>query len=125
MNLLNSRKGRAVEHIVFGKLGLLGYNVYPSLFNNNKGDCVIEIKNKFKKVEIKTVRLKNPKSKTQYIDVQSGGKHDYFYKDINVDFIIGYEPYTDKMYMIPKRVFKKAKGTAIAVKNVTRFEVTL
>jgi len=115
MNIKNITKGKAVEHIVQGKLALNGYIVYPVMTESNCGDAIIEDqKGKLYKVQIKMMRYKGKKTGTKSLDLEVGGDHKYKYKNTNVDILIGYDLENDILYMVPKKYFSKLNTCSVS-----------
>jgi len=113
MNIKTFIKGKAIEHIVEGKLALQGYTIYPVMTESDCGDAIIEKEGKLEKIQIKMMRYKGSKN-IKSLDLEVGGAHKYKYKNTNVDILIGYDMENDIVYMVPKRYFRKLNTCSVS-----------
>jgi hypothetical protein len=98
-------KGDISKAFVIAKLLKEGYKVLEPLSENSRYDILVDLNNKFIKIQIKTIYYKNDLDVYEmacYSATRRNKKHiKSKYTPEEVDFIIGYNHDTDEIYTFP------------------------
>lgn len=96
----NSLKGKTAEAAVLLRLFLQGYEVYGSIFDGDHFDWVIHVDGTLRRVQVKWAskveRLRHPFVRTVCSD---GRRKQRPYLEGELDFLIGYDLYTDTCFV--------------------------
>jgi len=98
-------KGDLSKAFVIAKLLKEGYRVLEPVSENSRYDLVVELDNKFFRIQVKTIYFKNDLQVYEmicYSTTKRNKKHiKSKYTEKEVDFIIGYNQDTDEAYTFP------------------------
>lgn len=98
-------KGDLSKAYIIAKLLKENYRVLEPISENSRYDLVVENEGKFLRIQVKTIYFKNDLGVYEmvcYSTTRRNKKHiKTKYTEEEVDFIIGYNPDTDKVYTFP------------------------
>lgn len=100
------QKGNISKHYVIAKLIEHEFTVLDTISEDSKYDLAIDIDGKFKRIQVKTIYFHKKKNcyvlqcySSQNNTCVENKKHKYTANEI--DYIIGYNPDTQKIYVFP------------------------
>jgi len=117
------KKGLAAEHIAKARFLLEGFNIYEEVNYDSKCDIIVELDNKYYRIQIKVLNSKKEltfrkltHSKTQH------KQHHYSCKD--VDYFVGVDLDTFDLYILPvTEVTRSSKNSKYLVEYKNNFNL--
>lgn len=111
-NLSNQRKGRIAEGAILFRLALQGFDVYTSVFDGDKTDCLVRVP---KSEEIFKLQVRCVHSPSRHglpvvrLKCAEGHNQRRRYKQGEFDFIVGYYLFNDTAYVFSADEVKQHK----------------
>lgn len=98
-------KGDLSKAFVIAKLLKENYRVLEPISENSRYDLVVEIENKFLRIQVKTIYFKNDLKVYEMVCYSTTRRNKTHiktkYTSNEIDFIIGYNQDTDEIYTFP------------------------
>ncbi len=103
-NLTNQQRGRIAEAAVLFRLVLHGFNVYTSVFDGDKVDCMVHVPESGKMVRLQVRCVHSPSRHglpVVRLKCAEGHNKRRRYREGEFDFIVGYYLFNDTAYVFP------------------------
>ncbi len=125
-SLSNQRKGRIAEAAILFRLALHGFDIYTSVFDGDKADCLVRVpeSEKIFKLQVRCVHSPS-KHGLPVVRLKCAEGHNQRrrYKQEEFDFIVGYYLFNDTAYVFSVDEVKEHKTyVTISEKHAERWD---